>query len=122
MKLWLITCVVLLSGCVSTVITHDDHSSPTVVPDPVKVTSQPKVITRYKDRVVTKTVTAPNTCPKYTLPLIDEMPPVLVISDTASTKDRERDMALYIKTMRGYTATTLARIKQSYSDYTSKCK
>lgn len=121
MKLFCLVLTVVLSGCVTT-IHHDVTTVPlleeaTPAPKVRTPPQQPKVVVRYKDRVVQQ----PSNC-RFKMPALENMPPVLVISDTASVKDREHDMALYIKTMRSYTTTTLARIQQEYSNYNRNCK
>lgn len=121
MKLFCLVLTVLVSGCVTTI--HHDITTVPLLEEPARTPAthtpppQPKVVVRYKDRVVQQ----PSTC-RFKMPTLESMPPVLVISDTASVKDREHDMALYIKTMRSYTTTTLARIQQEYSNYNRNCK
>lgn len=122
MRLLLVALMVVVSGCVTTI--HHDITTVPTLEEPVSkkptvktVTSQPKTVVRYKDRIVTQS----STC-RFKLPELAPMPPVLLINDNASVKDRERDMALYIKTMRSYTTMTLAKIQQQYADYNRNCK
>lgn len=121
---WLYVVVLLLSGCVTTIhhditnVTTDDTPTPVTTKPVVKtVRTPPKVVTRYKDRVVTQ----PSTC-RFVLPTIPPMPEALIINDTDSVKDREHAMAMHIKAVRSYTTAVLGRVNQQYTDYNSKCK
>ena len=125
MKLWWAGICLCLSGCVTTVITHHGSDDEGEMPlPPVVPVTKPVVKTVTKEKIVKVPVPAPakSTCPRFMLPAIPEVPPLLVLDDRDSVKAREEKMANYIRLLRQRYTTTLNAVNQSYVTYNSKCK